>query len=74
MVWMGLQKMKKIGHEMALSRAILGQILAILRISDQKNGQPFFGGKLSLENCSFDLKIGIQVLCNVSDKVTEPFF
>ena len=45
MVWMGLQKMKKIGHEMALSRAILGQILAILRISDQKNDQPFFGGK-----------------------------
>ena len=45
MIWMDLQKMKKIGHEMAFSRAILGQILGILRILDQKNDQPFFGGK-----------------------------
>ena len=41
---MGLQKMKKIGQQMALSRAILGQILAILGISDQKNDQPVFDG------------------------------
>ena len=36
---------EKIGHEMAFSRAILGQILAILGISDQKNDQPVFEGK-----------------------------
>ena len=60
MVWVDL---KKIGHKMALSGAILGQILGILRILDQKNYQPFFGGKSYL-----------QVLCNGSNKVTEPFF
>ena len=32
---MDLQKIEKIGHEMAFSRAILGQILAILGILDQ---------------------------------------
>ena len=76
MFWMDLQKIKIIDHEMALSRAILGQILAILRISDQKNDQPVFEGKSLLlpGNCLFDLKIGIQVLCNGSDKVTVPFF
>ena len=42
---MDLQKFEKIGHEMAFSRAILGQILAILGISDQKNDQPVFEGK-----------------------------
>ena len=61
---------------MALSRAILGQILAILRISDKKMANLFSEENRisSLENCSFDLKIGIQVLCNGSNKVTEPFF
>ena len=42
---MNLQIIDKIGHKMALSRAILGQILAILGILDQKNDQPVFEGK-----------------------------
>ena len=42
----GFAKNEIIGHEMALSRAILVQILAILRISDQKNDQPFFRRKI----------------------------
>ena len=42
---MDLQKIEKIGYEMGFSRAILGQILAILGISDQKNDQPVFEGK-----------------------------
>ena len=32
----GFAKNEKIGHQMALSRAILGQILVISRILDQK--------------------------------------
>ena len=62
MVWMDLQKNEKNCHKMALSQAIVGQILAILRITDQNR---FFNGNRysSLDNFSFDLKIGIQVLC-----------
>ena len=56
----GLDGFVKNGHKMALSLDILGQILAILRISAQKNDQPFLGGKsLPLKNSLFDLKIGI---------------
>ena len=45
MVWMDLQNNEKIAHYMVLFWAFLGQILAILRITDQKNDQPFFEGK-----------------------------
>ena len=77
MVWMDLQKNEKIAHFMVLFWAFLGQILAILRISDQKmTTHPFSKENryASLANCPFDLKIGIQVLCNGSNKVTFSFF
>ena len=41
----GFAKNEKIGHQMTLSRAILGKILAILRILAHKNDQPVFEGK-----------------------------
>ena len=61
---------------MVLFWAFLGQILAILRISDQKMTNPFSKENRysSLDNCLFNLKIGIQVLCNGSNKVTFSFF
>ena len=76
MVWMDLQKMKNCSLDGPFLGIFFGQILAILRISDQKMTNPFSKENRisSLENCSFDLKIGIQVLCNGSNRVTFSFF